>query len=126
MLVKPGQRALYDPALPTETGAVPTALGPHERSDPPLAQLPVQRLGAVGAVTEQRAGPASRSARLTAHVWNGFDQGEQLADVVTVGGGGQAGKRDPAGVGDQVVLGAGFAPIDRAGTGFRAPKTAGA
>jgi hypothetical protein len=47
-----------------------------------------------------------------------------LGDVVAVGGGQQATERDAASVGDQMVLGAGLAPVDRAWAGFEAPKTA--
>jgi hypothetical protein len=44
---------------------------------------------------------------------------------VPVGAGHEAGERNAGRVGDQVVLATCLAPIDRAGTGFGAPKTAG-
>jgi hypothetical protein len=48
-----------------------------------------------------------------------------LGEIVPVGAGHEAGEWNAGCVGDQVVLATGLAPVDRAGAGFGAPKTAG-
>ena len=124
VLVEPGDRALDHPALLAEPGAVLGLAFGDPRLDPSSAQLATVRFGVVAAVAEQRLRPPPWPAALAPHGRNRFQQRQQLGDVVAVGGAEQAAEWDTAAVGDQVVLGAGFAPVYRAGTGFAAPKTA--
>src|SRR5207247_5969170 len=56
---------------------------------------------------------------------NRADKRNEFRAVVAVRGGEQGGERDPGRVGDQLVLGARLTPVDRARSGFRAPKSAG-
>jgi hypothetical protein len=81
-------------------------------------------LGVVAAVGEERVGSAAWAAALASHGRDCFDEREQLRDVGAVGAGEQAGKRDAVGVGDQVVLAACLAPVDRTRPGLGAPKSA--
>jgi hypothetical protein len=64
---------------------------------------------------------ALRSARPAAHRWDRLDQQEQLGAFVAVRAGDAPGERDPAAVGQQVVLRAAAAPVDRARTRRGAP-----
>jgi len=71
----------------------------------------------VATVSDQNVGLASRSARSAAHGRDGFDQWEELGDVVAVAAGEDGRERQPAALGDEVVLGAGLAAVYRAGAG---------
>jgi len=53
-----------------------------------------------------------------------FYEWQQLGDVVCVGAGEQAGEREAVGIGDQVVLAAQLAPVNRTGSDLIAPKSA--
>jgi hypothetical protein len=75
----------------------------------------------VAAVSDQRLRPSPRPADAAAHRWHPVEQLEQLRDVVAVAAGERPGERDPAAIYEQVVLAAGAAAVDRAGTGLGAP-----
>jgi hypothetical protein len=82
------------------------------------------RLRVVAAVSEEHSWSASRSSDNSADRWNRLYELEQLGDVMCVGPGEQAGEREAVGVGDQVVLAAEFAPVNRTRSGLVAPKSA--
>lgn len=75
----------------------------------------------VAAVGEQRRGSASWPADAAADGRHSVEQLDQLGDVVAVAAGERPGERDAAAVYEEVVLAASTAPVDRAGTRFRAP-----
>jgi hypothetical protein len=79
----------------------------------------------IAAVAKERARPAPRATGLAADGRDRLNDGEQLGQIVSVGAGEKASERDARGVRDQMVFAARFAPVDRAGAGFGAPKTAG-
>lgn len=64
------------------------------------------------------AGLGERAPALTTNRWNGFDEGQQLSDVVTIGAGQDDGQGNALGFGDQVVLGAGTCAIGGIGSCF--------
>ena len=125
VLVEPGEGAFDDPALAADAGAVRGALVGDHGSDPLLSQPGLGGVGVVAAVAEQRTRASPQPAARAGQGRDRLDQGEQLADVGAVRGCGQAGERDPGRVGDQVVLRAELAPVDRARPCFGAPKRAG-
>ena len=92
-----------------------------QRSDSAFADEPAILVVVVAAVGKQRLRPASRTTGTTAHRRHTIEQLEQLRDVVAIRGGQRPGERQPATVYEDVVLAAAPGPIDRAGTGFRAP-----
>jgi hypothetical protein len=59
------------------------------------------------------AAPAVRPTGLAPHRRDGVQQRQQLGDVVAVAAGDGDRERDPVGIGQQVVLGAWPAPVDR-------------
>ena len=121
VVVEPGEGALDDPADSAEPGAV-LALSPSDlRFDPAGAPFASVLVVVVAAVGHQPVGSSSRPADLAAHRWHALDQREELGDVVAVAAGERPGERDPAAVYKEVVLAAGPAAIDWAGTRFRAP-----
>jgi hypothetical protein len=75
----------------------------------------------VAAVGDQRPRPASRPADPAADRRHPVEQVEQLCDVAAVAAGERPSERDAAAVYEEVVLAAGPAAIDRAGTRFAAP-----
>lgn len=91
---EPGEDAFDWPADCAETGAVfDAAFG----VDPPW--------------------PATRLADHATDRWDGIDERDQLGDVVAMPAGERDDQRDLVHVGDQVMLGTGLAPIDRARPG---------
>ena len=74
VLVKPGERALDDPALLPEPGAV-FALWPGDlRLDVPLAQLPASLPRVVGAIAVQLARATPRTATVAARRRDRIDE----------------------------------------------------
>jgi hypothetical protein len=124
VLMEPGEGALDDPTLSTESGSVRCVAPGDERPDAAGAEfLPVQA-GVVAAVREEGLRSVSGSSALAAYCWDGVEEREELGDVGAVGGGEQAGERDPLGVGDQVVFAAGAGAVDGVRAGPFAPKSA--
>jgi hypothetical protein len=75
----------------------------------------------IAAVGDQRPRSSSWPADAAAHRRNAVEQLDELGDVVAVAAGERPGERNAAAVYKEVVLAAGTATIDRAGTRFRAP-----
>jgi hypothetical protein len=69
-------------------------------------------------------GSSPRMADTSAHRRNGVDQHWQHATVVAVGAAEDRRQRKAVGIGDQIVLGAGFSSVDGTWTGQFAPPTA--
>ena len=117
-LVQPGEGAFDDPAGAAEAGAVVgLAAGDlgRDRALPEQAPVLVVVVAAVGAETRW---PAARGADQPAHRRHPVEQRDQLGDIVAVAAGERPGERDPAGVDQEVVLGAASAAIDRARAGL--------
>jgi hypothetical protein len=103
-LVKPGEAALHYPALGAEPGAVLlTAPGDQglDATGPELAAVLVVVIAPVG---EQPIGALAGTADLAGDRDDAVDQGQQLGDVVAIAAGQGDRQRQPAAVGQQVVL----------------------
>ena len=111
--VQPGEAALDDPPLTSQTGAVGDAATSDPRSDPALSKLATVDVVVVAAIGEQLPGSAAGAAAPSADRRDGADQRDELGDVVAVAAGQADRERDAAGIADQVVLGAGTAAVDR-------------
>src|SRR6266487_4736475 len=92
-----------------------------QRCDAERAYLPTVDLMVVAAVGDQPLRPASWSTRPAADRWDRLQQEQQLRAVVAVGPGDRPGERQPATVGQEVVLRTAAAPVDRARAGQGAP-----
>jgi hypothetical protein len=104
VLVQPADRALDDPSLGAEPGAV-LALRPGDlRLDVAAAQLAASLARVVGAVAIQRPWSAARSAAAAAHRRDRVKQRHQLSDVVAVAAGESGGERRSPAAGDYVML----------------------
>ena len=101
------------------------ALLGDQRPDLLAPEVDACGLAVVAPVADDASRSAPRPAAFAPHRRDRLDQRDQLQAVVAIGGGEQEGERDTARVGDQLVLGAAFAPVDRARAGLQPPKTAG-
>lgn len=87
VLVQPGDQALDHPALLAQTGAMRALRGRDLGLDSASPQLTVVALGPVGAIGQQPIRALPRPAPPAADRGNRIDEGDQLGDVVAVGGG---------------------------------------
>ena len=120
-VVQPGEGALDDPAVATEPGAVRCLAASDHGLDAALPDETAVLVVVVAAVGENAVGTAPRPADASANRRHPVEQLEQLGDVVAVAAGERPGERDAAAVYKEVVLAAGPAAIERAGTRFGAP-----
>jgi hypothetical protein len=118
---EPGEGAFYDPAVVSEAGAVLGLAASDHGFDASLAKLTAVAVVVIAAVSEQPFGATARSTNTATHRRNTIDKRDQLGDVVTVTAREHPRQRCPAPVGQEVVLGARTAPVDRARPGFAAP-----
>jgi hypothetical protein len=96
------------------------AAGDH-RGDAQLADEAAVFVVVVAAVADDPVGSAAGPADEPGDRRYALEQRDQLGDVVAVSARKRVGKRDPRGVDEEVVLGAGSAPVDRARARFGAP-----
>lgn len=120
-LVEVREGALDDPSHATEAGALLGLAARDLGVDAQLAELPTVLVVVVAAVGGDGVRSVSRPAALAAHAWYPFDQRDQLGDVVAVAARNRPGERDPAGVDQEMVLGAVSGSINWARARFGAP-----
>ena len=120
-LVEPGEGAFDDPAIAAQAGAVLGVAAGNHGLDATLAKAATVRVRVVAAVCDHAAGSLARTACQAGDGGNGVDERQQLADVVAVAAGQRPRQRDATSVGQEMVLGARAAPIDRARARFGAP-----
>src|SRR3954465_7358533 len=111
--VQPGEAAFDDPALFAQSGAVGDPAAGDARGDAAGAQLAAVLVVVVAAVGEQFPRAPAGAASPAAGRWHGGDPRGPLGGGGAGAAGESDGERDPAGVADQMVLGAGAAPVDR-------------
>ena len=122
-MMKPTVRALDYPAEDAQPAAVfRVALGQHRSNVAPSQALPV-RLRIIRPVTLNPPRPPSSAAPGT-YVGDRIDQRDQLRYVVGIGARERSCQRNAVGVGQHMMLGAGFAAIRGIWAGLRPPKTA--
>jgi hypothetical protein len=120
-LVEPGEAALDDPAFAPQAGAVLGEAARDQRFDPAFTDEPPVLVVVVAAVAQEHGGPASGPARAAADGRHPVEQGRQHEGVVSVRARQQPGQRHAGGVGQEVVLAARAAPVDRARADLLAP-----
>jgi hypothetical protein len=104
VLVKPAERALDDPTLAPEGGAVRGLLARDPGPDAAFADEPAMVGVVVAAVAHDRLRAPARPAHPPAHGRDRVEQRRQLGNVVAVAAGQTDGQWDPAGIGQEVVL----------------------
>jgi len=121
VLVEPGGGAFDDPAPAAEPGAVHGCSACDQRCDAERADLSAVELLVVAAVGDKVTRSPLGRAGAAAYGRDRLEQQQQLRAVVSVGAGERPGERQAAAVGQEVVLGAATAPVDRARAGRGAP-----
>ena len=104
--VQVSERALHDPALGSEAGAVLGAAAGDDRLHAEVPDKPAVLVVVVAAVPEHDVRATARPAALAAHGWYCLQKWDELGDAVAVAAGQRGRKWDAGGVGDQVVLAA--------------------
>src|SRR5829696_8946647 len=122
--MEPGEGAFHDPAPPAQSGAVPGATSGDNRGDAALTQQLAVLVVVIAAVGVDLARAPSRPAPQAADGRDRVQERQQLSDVVAVATGQDHCQGNACGVGDQVVLAAQPAPVDRAGTSELPPLNA--
>ncbi len=123
-LVEPGEGALDDPPGLAQAGSVGGALAGDLRRDAASAEESSVLVVVVTAVGEQPPHPVTRPTHQAADAGDRVQQGYELGDVVTVSAGQRYRKRCSVPVGDQVVLAAQAAAVDRRRSGVSPPLRA--
>lgn len=103
-LVKPGEAALHDPALGAQTRSVAFTAAGDQWLDAASPELAAVLVVVIASVSEQPIGALARAADLADDRDDAIDQRQELGDVVAVPTCKGDRQRQPAGVGQQVVL----------------------
>ena len=120
-LVEPGEAAFHDPTFAAEAGAVLRFAACDYGSDSAGTDEAAVFVVVVAAVGEQQLGPPPWPSRPAPDRRHPVEQGGQHEGVVSVGAGQKPGQRQPASVGQEVVLAARPAPLDGARADLLAP-----
>ncbi len=123
--VQMGERALDHPPLSPQTGTVRGAAAGDQRLHAEIPDQAAVLVVVVAAVTEHDVRTAPGPAALATHGRYGLEQWNELGDVVAVPAGQGGGKRDAGGIGDQMMLAARPAPVDRASSRLGPPLKPG-
>jgi hypothetical protein len=103
-VVQPRQRPLHVPAIRSQPAPMRRPPSRDVRTDAAPAQLPAMRVRVVASVAIQAGRPATWAPRLAAHRWNRIHQRDHRIDVGDVGGRRVRHERNPARIGDDLVL----------------------
>lgn len=122
--VQVGEGTLDNPALSAEPGAVFGAAPRDQWLHAECADQAAVLVEVVAAVTEHDVGAASGPTALATYRRHGLKQWDELGDVVAIAAGQGDGERDARGIGDQVVLAARPAPVDRTSSRLGTPFNA--
>jgi hypothetical protein len=120
-VVQPGEGPFDDPAVAAESRSVSALPACDHRHNTQLCNQAPVLVVVVAAVGEQPLGSPPRSSDFAANGWHPLEQVEQLGDVVAVRAAQRPGKRDAAGVYEEMVLAACPAAVDRARPCLGAP-----
>jgi hypothetical protein len=113
--------ALDDPSLRAQAGAVFGVAACDQWPDAEFAYQSPVLVVVVSAVREDHVRASAGPAALAPHRRHGFQQRDELGDVVAVATGESDSERDPGPVGDQVVLAACPAPVNRTSSRLEPP-----
>jgi hypothetical protein len=120
-VVEPGEGALDDPAVTSESRAVLGLPSRDQRFDPALPDEAAVLVVVVAAVGDHAVGTSPWTADAAADRRHLVEQCEQLGDVVAVAARERPRKRQAAAVYEEMLLTAAAASVDGARAGLRAP-----
>jgi hypothetical protein len=122
--VEPRQRAFDDPAGPAQATAVRCAALRELRGDPPALELVAMGLRVVAAVALHQLRLGDRTSGTASQRGKCVDEGQELRDVVAIGGRQDRDERNPVRVGENMMLRPGLAAIGRVRSSFFPPRSA--
>lgn len=120
-LSEPGEGALDDPSMPSETLRAFDAAPRNARDDAALSEVTPAPRVVVSLVGMQLVGPLARPSGALADGRDCVDQGRQQPAVVNIGSGQNDGEGNASGIDQDVAFAAGFAAIGGIGAGRIAP-----
>lgn len=123
-LMKPANRALYDPAQDSKSTSVAGVSARDECADSPFGQCGFVRRGMIRAFGNDIARAPLGMPHFSPHRWNRVDKRDKLGYIVAVCAGDGEGKWNALSVRDDMVLAAEFAAIGWIGASLLPPKTA--
>lgn len=103
-LVQPGEAALHHPALSAQARAVVLTAPGDQGLDAPSPELATVLVVVIAPVGEESIGALAGTTDLARARRDAVDQGQELGDVVAIAAGQGNRQRQPAGVGQQVML----------------------
>lgn len=103
-LVEPGEAALHHPTLGAESRAVVLAAPGDQRLDASTPELAAVLVVVIAPVGKQPVGALAGTSDLAGDRDDAIDQRQELGDVVAIAAGQGDRQRQPAGIGQQVVL----------------------
>lgn len=103
-VVKPGEGALDDPALPAKARAMSRAAPCDHGLHAPCPQLPAVLVMVIATVGEHPLGASSWTPRPAGYRADPIDQRQQLGHVVAIAAGQADRKRNAGRISDQMVL----------------------
>ena len=124
VLMKPGQTPFHDPAKYTQSTAVLASTLGQDRIYTHFPHSLTMRFRVVGAIALHTIWPVAGATHLSSYSRNGINQRQQLCDIMVIGTGQSNRQGNAVGIGDHMMLGAGFPAIRGIWAGFRPPKTA--
>ena len=122
--VQPGEGALDDPARLAESAAMRCTAFGQLRADAAATQSVPMRLRVVGPIALNQLRLSHRGAGFAAHGRHRVHERQQLGNVVAVGARQRRDERNPARVGENMMLRPGFAAIGRVRSSFFPPRRA--
>ena len=122
--MQPGQGALDDPSGLPEAAPVRAATLGKLRRDTARRQLVAMGLRVVAAIALDESGFADGPPGAPAEGRHGVDQGQQLRDVMAIGGGQRRAERNPVRVSENMMFRPGLAAIGRVRSSFFPPRSA--
>lgn len=124
ILMQPRDRSLHHPSKNAQPAAVPCVSPGDQRRDSETSQLVTVWFRVIPAVGDQDIRPATRTSGFSSDGRDGFDQRDELRDIVRVRSGENHREWNPVTVGDHVMFASVFPSVSGVRADFRPPKTA--
>jgi len=123
-LVQPGKCSLDHPAEYAKSTAIFCSTFSQNRIYAQLVQCVSVRLAVISTITLNTIRSFARTAHLTCDWWDRLNQWHKLSNIMPIGSGDFYRKRNPVGIGDNVMFRSQFPSIRCIRARFRPPKTA--
>ena len=106
VMIKPSNGSRHDPTGNPRTAAMRDASPRQAGLDAECLEFRPLQVGVVGAIALHPCWASPGVTHLAADRWDGFQQGQQLRDVMSIGPSQEGGQRDAAAIGQNLVFAA--------------------